>query len=335
MNAVNRRCGELQPESFAYACPSVGARGISREWESPFTESEEMELAAELLAANSEAELEQFLGKLFKKAWSGIKSVAPQIGGVLKSVAKVALPVAATAAGTFFGGPAGGMIAGKLGSMVSQALEAETAGLPPENRDFAKCRHFVRMAGLAAKAAAAAPPGVDPVAVVQKTLANAAQRQIAQAGPSLRSESNAGKPAAPTNPTKPSPTGKNAAQQHIAQSGPPTSAGSNAGKQASLSNPTKPSPTGKGAIDSIAPVSFPASALRGGAANPAGKPLLTQPPAPQATGRSSAEFGVPAAGTTPSCGCKGPGKCSCAKCRSGRGDGRWIRQGKSIVIINC
>ena len=322
MNAVNHRCGELQPESFAYACPSVGARGISRDWESPFTESEEMELAAELLAANSEAELEQFLGKLFKKAWSGIKSVAPQIGGVLKSVAKVALPVAATAAGTFFGGPAGGMIAGKLGSMVSQALEAETAGLPPENRDFAKCRQFVRMAGLAAKAAAEAPPGVNPVAVVQKTLANVAQRQIVQAGPSLRAESNAGKPSA-------------------------------------LANPAKPTATGKGAVDAIKPVSFPASALRGGVANPAGKPFRTQPsappasgqssagsdpagkpirtlpPAPQAGGQWSAGSDVPVAGAKPSCGCKGPGKCSCAKCRSAQGGGRWIRQGKSIVIINC
>ncbi len=126
MYDVNRGFGELQPESFAYASESIGETSFLSEGESPFSEAEEMELAAELLAVSNEAELEQFLGNLFKKAWSGIKSfgskIARSLGGVLKTVAKTALPYLATAAGTFIGGPVGGAIGGKLGSLVSQAL---------------------------------------------------------------------------------------------------------------------------------------------------------------------------------------------------------------------
>jgi hypothetical protein len=103
---------------------------------------------------------------------------------VLRPLVKTVLPIAATAAGTFFGGPAGGAIAGKLGSLVSKALEAETAGIMPQNRDLEKCRQFVRMAGTAARAAALAPPAANPVAVAQKVLAQAAQRKLTVGAPS-------------------------------------------------------------------------------------------------------------------------------------------------------
>src|SRR5262245_25068875 len=148
---------------------------FSTELESPFSEVEEMELAVELLGMTSEAELEQFLGNFFKKAWQGIKTVGSK---VLRPLVKTVLPIAAKAAGTFFGGPAGGAIAGKLGSLVSKALEAETAGVSPQDRALEKSRQFVRMAGTAARAAALAPPGANPVAVAQRVLANAAQQKL-------------------------------------------------------------------------------------------------------------------------------------------------------------
>lgn len=180
MNAPDYRFGELQPESFEFA--SETEIPFFAELESPFSEVEEMELAVELLEVTSEAELDQFLGKLFKKAWRGIKQVGSKVvrplGGVLKAVAKKALPFVATAAGTFLGGPAGGAIAGKLGSLVSQALEAETTGVALADRDLEKCRQFVRMAGKAARAAAQASPGANPVQVAQQVLASAAQRKI-------------------------------------------------------------------------------------------------------------------------------------------------------------
>jgi hypothetical protein len=150
--------------------------------ESPFSESEEMELAAELLQITDEAELDQFLGKLIKGAWRGIKKIGGKIlrplGGVLKIVAKKALPYLAGAAGTFFGGPAGGAIAAKLGSMVSKALEAELEGLSPEDQEFEMARRFVRLAGAAARQAALTPPGIDPQAAANNAVLAAARQQI-------------------------------------------------------------------------------------------------------------------------------------------------------------
>src|SRR5688572_20336746 len=65
--------------------------------EGPFNETEEMELAAELLTISNEAELDQFLGGLFKKVSRGIgkaikSPIGRALGGALKGVAKTALP---------------------------------------------------------------------------------------------------------------------------------------------------------------------------------------------------------------------------------------------------
>ena len=174
MYDINRTL-KLQPAAFSFTGEAESETSFFPELKSPFSEAEEVELAIELLEVTSEDELEQFLGKLFKKAWQGIKTVGSK---VLRPLVKTVLPIAATAAGTFFGGPAGGAIAGKLGSLVSKALEAETAGVSPQDRDVEKCRQFVRMAGTAARAAALAPPGANPVAVAQRVLANAAQQKL-------------------------------------------------------------------------------------------------------------------------------------------------------------
>src|SRR5262249_20328885 len=187
----SNRISELQPEAFSFTGEMESETSFSTELESPFSEAEEMELAVELLATTSEAELEQFLGNLFKKAWQGIKTIGSK---VLRPLVKTVLPIAATAAGTFFGGPAGGAIGGKLGSLVSQALEAEAAGISPEDRDLEKCRQFVRMAATAARAAALAPPGANPVAVVQRVLADAAQRTLTMGAPGAAPTASAPQP---------------------------------------------------------------------------------------------------------------------------------------------
>src|SRR5262245_22715865 len=128
--------GTAESEEFEFAFESepevYGEVYGESALESPFTETEEMELAAELLKITSEAEMDQFIGKLFKGAWRGLKKVGSAIGKVarplgkaLKGLAKVALPIAGKVAGGFFGGPLGGAIGGKLGSIVSKALEME------------------------------------------------------------------------------------------------------------------------------------------------------------------------------------------------------------------
>lgn len=158
---------------------------IDSEGESPFSEVEESELATELLGISSEEELDQFLGKVFKRAWRGLRGlgrtigrVARPLGGLLKGVAKKLLPLAAGAAGTFFGGPAGGALGAKLGSVVGNALESELAGMSPEDRDFEVARTFVRMAGSAARQAARVPAAGNPNVAAHNAIVRASRRVI-------------------------------------------------------------------------------------------------------------------------------------------------------------
>lgn len=151
------------------------------EGESPFSEEEEMELAAELLTLSSEEELDYFLGKVFKKAWKGIKKVGRKVirplGGVLKAVAKKALPVVGGALGSFIPIPGVGTAVGTaLGSAVGKALEMELEGLSEEDREFELSKRFVRLAGIAARQAAQTPSNVHPMAAVRTALTTAAQQ---------------------------------------------------------------------------------------------------------------------------------------------------------------
>lgn len=128
------------------------------EAEAPFSEQEETELAMELLSVSSEAELEQFLGNVFKKAWKGIKKIAKPLGGALKGIAKAALPMVGGALGSFIPIPGVGTALGSaLGSAVSKALEVELnemGEMAQEDREFEMARRVVRIAGTAANLAA-------------------------------------------------------------------------------------------------------------------------------------------------------------------------------------
>ncbi|GAB2843412.1 hypothetical protein GCM10027277_08610 [Pseudoduganella ginsengisoli] len=123
----------------------------------PFNEQEEMELAMELLSVTNEAEMEQFLGNVFKKAWQGIKKVAKPLGGALRGIAKAALPMVGGALGSFIPIPGVGTALGSaLGGAISKALEMEMnemGELAQEDREFETARRVVRIAGTAAKLA--------------------------------------------------------------------------------------------------------------------------------------------------------------------------------------
>jgi len=150
---------------------------------SPFSEVEEAELAQELLGISSEGELDQFLGKLIKRAWRGASGIAKKLGvarplgSILKGVAKKLIPVAAGAAGTFFGGPAGGAIGSKIGSALGNALEAEFEG-STEDREFEAAKTFVQVAGKAAQQAANASPSAPPVAVAKNAVVSASRSHL-------------------------------------------------------------------------------------------------------------------------------------------------------------
>ena len=120
----------------------------------PFSEQQELALAMELMAVQSEAELEQFLGKMFKGVWRGIKKVAKPLGGILKGIAKKALPFVGGALGSFIPIPGVGTALGRaLGGALSKALEMEMAAMPGVDRELEAARRFVRIAGSAAQAA--------------------------------------------------------------------------------------------------------------------------------------------------------------------------------------
>jgi hypothetical protein len=152
-------CGACRAQGTFEILPFAAESGAN---EMPFPETEELELALELLSVASEEELEQFLGGLLKKAWSGIKTVgsavakaAGPLGGVLKGIAKQALPFVGGALGSMIPIPGVGTMIGRAaGSALASALEMEAAGLDPEQAELEMARRFVPRAVHAALQAA-------------------------------------------------------------------------------------------------------------------------------------------------------------------------------------
>jgi hypothetical protein len=131
------------------------------------SEAELMELAGELLQVDSEAELDQFLGKLIKRVGRGIgkivrSPVGRAIGGFLKGAAKKALPLAGAALGGYFGGPLGAKIGSGLATAAGGALGLEAEMLSAEDREF--------------ESTLAAPPGVSPASAAQQAVKAAAAK---------------------------------------------------------------------------------------------------------------------------------------------------------------
>ena len=147
--------------------------------EAPTQEAMEMELASELLEVTNEQELDRFLGRLIKRVGSAVGRVVRSpigraLGGILRPLAKAALPIAGTALGTFVGGPLGGAVGGKLASAAGNLFGLELEGLSAEDREFEVARRFVRFAGSACKHALAASPTANPQAVARAAVATAA-----------------------------------------------------------------------------------------------------------------------------------------------------------------
>jgi hypothetical protein len=159
--------GEYEGEGEGEGTPFDG------ESASPFDEIEEMELAADFLEVSDDAELDQFLGKLLKKAKKAaggfLKSgLGQQIGGLLKGAAKQALP----ALGNMVIPGVGGQAGAQLGQMFGLELE----GLSPEDQEFEAARKFVRFAGGVAQAAANAPQSAPAPQIAKAAVIEAARK---------------------------------------------------------------------------------------------------------------------------------------------------------------
>jgi hypothetical protein len=149
--------------------------------DSPFNEVEEMELAAQLLEVTDEAELDQFIGRLFKKAVGAVgralkTPVGRQLGGLVKGAIKRALPSVGAALGGAIPG-VGRDRGGQLATQAGQLLGLELEGLSPEDQEFEAAKQLVRLVGSAAKHATAAASAAAPaITVARKSLAKAARQ---------------------------------------------------------------------------------------------------------------------------------------------------------------
>src|SRR5689334_10004420 len=147
--------GEFEAE-FEGGYDPVGEAETYGEYsqEGTFSEADEMELAAELLSVSNEAELDQFLGKLLKKAGAFVSSaLGKDLTDQVKQVAGQALPLLGSAIGNMVVPGVGGVVGGKLaGSLLGLELE----GLSYEDQEFEVARQIVRLSGAAARNAAQA-----------------------------------------------------------------------------------------------------------------------------------------------------------------------------------
>jgi hypothetical protein len=181
MHDLDRTTMELSDEGEFEFPEMEGEYGESPE--SPFSEEEESELAAELLEITDEQELDQFIGSLLKKAkrfvGGALKSpLLRPLGGFIKGAIKKALPAAGGALGNMFvpgiGGQLGSQLASKAGDLLG--LEFENAG--PEDQEFEVAKRLVRMAGTAVQNAAQTPMSGDPHETAKSAMVAAAQAHV-------------------------------------------------------------------------------------------------------------------------------------------------------------
>lgn len=172
-------------ETFEYEQPELAGESYEV-FESheigELSETMELEFAQELLEITSEAELEEFLGKLFRKVAKGAKSFASSgvgkaIGGVLRKVAKTALPTVGAALGSMVAPGVGTAIGGKLGSMASSLLEAEELeSMSEAEAELEAARRYVRWAAGTVRNGMRAPRGVAPRTAARAAAVSSARR---------------------------------------------------------------------------------------------------------------------------------------------------------------
>ncbi|GAA0459973.1 hypothetical protein Ade02nite_14130 [Paractinoplanes deccanensis] len=163
-------------EGESYESESYESQGEGESFEG------EAELVQELMEISSEAEMDRFLGKLagsiVRGAGKFIKSpVGKALGGVLKNVAKRALPVVGGALGSMVMPGAGTAIGAKLGGLAGGLLEAEEAESMGEvEAEYEAATRYVRFARAAYGNAARAPRNLPPRAIVRAASISAARR---------------------------------------------------------------------------------------------------------------------------------------------------------------
>ncbi|MEV0029833.1 hypothetical protein [Nocardia sp. NPDC050793] len=167
-------------------------------------DGQELALASELLALNSEEELDRFLGNLISGAITAAKNFASSdagraIGKILKDSARRALPHIGQAVGGYLSPDRGADVGKHLGRAAAASFETglQTEGLSAEDRELVNARAFIRYARAAARNLARTPRNVPPAIAARRAALLAAQRYLPgltrpSAGPSGASRSAQG-----------------------------------------------------------------------------------------------------------------------------------------------
>lgn len=119
-------------------------------------ETEQMELASQLLEVASEAELDRFLGGLINRVGraAGRFVTSPEgraVGGVLKNAARQVLPAIGAPIGRYFGGATGAAIGENAAAAAGRIFGLELEGLSAEDCEFELARRFVDFAAEAVR----------------------------------------------------------------------------------------------------------------------------------------------------------------------------------------
>ncbi|WP_405579305.1 hypothetical protein [Streptomyces sp. NBC_01092] len=134
------------------------------ELESPLSEQQEIQLAAELLEITTEAEFEQFIGGLIKNARNFFrKGFGKTLGGLLKNFGPALaglLPVPGLAT---------------VANLASKLFEVQSEGVDRQEFEFEIARRFVRLASTAVQNAALDQRPVSPEQQARDALLTAAQ----------------------------------------------------------------------------------------------------------------------------------------------------------------
>jgi hypothetical protein len=178
---------EAEDEDFLGDLGGIVSSVLGGELEGPLGELEEKALANSLLRVQSEEELEQFLGGLFKKAARGIgnfarSSTGKALGGMLKGLAKKALPMVGGALGSMVAPGIGTAIGSKLGGMAGGLFELE-GEMSEDELEFEVARRVVRIGASAANRAARTAHAGPPAKVARHAIVTATRRHAPAALP--------------------------------------------------------------------------------------------------------------------------------------------------------
>lgn len=151
------------------------------EFETVFDEATEMEFASDLLEVTDDDELEEFLGKLIKRAGRTLgrfvrSPTGRSLGRALKGIAKTALPAFGRAFGTMVPPGFDTSMGGVLGQSAGRLFGLELEGLSPEDQEFEVARRIVRLAGDAVKKASSMPSSTEPHRAAKIAIKTAASK---------------------------------------------------------------------------------------------------------------------------------------------------------------